>query len=74
MNFEGVERLIGDLDAEQWRPLLIENVPTVQAAVHPCRKKDRGTCRGPAAICKVLSVGAEKERENRRKFVSGLQN
>ena len=46
------------LDAEQRRPLLVEDVPAVEAAVHPRGEEDGGPRGAPAAVGEVLGVGA----------------
>ena len=46
------------LDAEQRRPLLVEDVPAVEAAVHPRGEEDGGTRGAPAAVRQVLRVRA----------------
>ena len=37
------------LDAEEWRPLLVEDVPAVEAAVPARGEEDGGARRAPAA-------------------------
>ena len=54
-----MKSIVRDFDAEQWRPLLVEDVPGVQASVHSSREEHWGPGGAPAAIGQVLSVGAE---------------
>ena len=53
-----MQSIVRDFDAEQWRPLLVEDVPSVQASVHPSREEDGGSGGTPAPVSQVLSVGA----------------
>ena len=46
------------LDAEERRPLLVEDVPAVEAAVHPRGEEDGGPRGAPAAVRQVLRVRA----------------
>ena len=46
------------LDAEERRPLLVEDVPAVEAAVPPRGEEDGGARGAPAAVGQVLRVRA----------------
>ena len=54
----GREGSVNYLDGENWRLLLVENVPGVQHSVLSGREEDGGSGGTPAAVSEVLRVGA----------------
>jgi hypothetical protein len=58
-----VERIVRDLDAEQRGSLLVEDVPGVEAAVHPGREEDGWTGRTPTSVGKILGVRTKGKDE-----------
>jgi hypothetical protein len=49
--------IVSHFHAQQWRPLLVQNVPGIQTPIHPGGKKDRGSGGTPAPIRQVFCVG-----------------
>ena len=54
-----MKSIVRDFDAEQWRPLLVQDIPSVEAAVHPRGEEDRGPGRAPAPVGQVFRVRAK---------------
>ena len=57
--------IVGHLDAQQWRPLLVQDVPSVEAAVHPRGEEDRGPGRAPAPVGQVFRVRAKTLKQSK---------
>ena len=58
VHLDAVDRVVAHLDGEQRRLLLVEDVPGVEHAVLARSEEDGGSGGAPAAVGKVLGVGA----------------
>lgn len=52
-----MQGVIGHLDAEQRRALLVQNVPRVQTPIHTRGEEDGGTRWTPTSIGQIFGVG-----------------